>query len=163
MWPQICRIPTQITKPRWCKINNLQGSQQLYFVLRWISTVGKLIQVRWDLFDQTVKFINTHDLEYRSGCGSSLQPPAPQTSVLPTRLTLPRPNFKLYTHRSIQFKIDSSLQWQPKSNFLSTRQVKIGLAKGNTKGFFVQGNLSWLSLIWVHSCRQESLTFFSLF
>lgn len=101
VWPQICRIPTQITKPRRCKINNLQGSQQLYFVSRWISSVWKLNQVRKDLRERTVKFINTQDFEYRSGCGSSPRPPAPQTSALPTRLTLLRPNFKLYTDRSI--------------------------------------------------------------
>lgn len=100
LWQQICSIPTEITKPRWCKINNQQGSQQLYSVSRWISTVGKLIQVRRDSCERTVKFINTHDLEYRSGCGWSLRPPAPETSVLPTRLTLLRSNFKLYTDRS---------------------------------------------------------------
>lgn len=92
VWPQIFRIPTQITQPRWCKINNLQGSQQLCFVSRWISIAGKLIQVRRDLCERTVKYINTQDLKYRSGC-------APSSRL--TRLTMLRPNFKLYTDRSI--------------------------------------------------------------
>ena len=51
-----------------------------------------------------------------------------------------------------------------KTDQFCIQKLKLDWLKGTIKGFSYKAiDLSWFSLIWMHSYRKESLTFFSTF